>query len=579
MIAVLFVVLTVSVLSVAYLQLSLSRSREGRGAVDAKRAFYLAEAGLAESITGLRMGRSGNVGSPDAPASFAHGVYWVTAEEQQDNTVLLRSTGLVGSSRKSVAVVVDRTAESIPGLGVFADQDVVVGPGVLVDGYDSRVGTYDEQAYDPDLDRRWTGEAAAGQEQPSDQPADAPGGPAMGGGGAPLQATGLVAEPPPEEVVEWYEGRTLAELVDGAFAAGIDPGYLPASARVSSNADIAIHAAQTGTQTMVLADVTPGPDGTVLADEAAVLSGSTVPAQSLIVLPPLEVPLLEPRGDVTHAGPTPFVVPTGAGSYGTLRVSERGTLVLRGPLELVVEELVVDPSATLLVETGEGEVELFVTAYFGLEQGALVGEGSTRPDRFSLVVTAGPSDRDGDGRDDEPVTLAATGELHAMLYAPHARLVLPNGLELFGSIGGRQVELAAGARVHFDLAVRDVVSEALSFMRVRSWRLVATPDAPIVASRLDPFVFLRLQGVTPAASASAYVDRMIDVDFVCADGHTHQYQGPEHLFDPAHAATITSTAFSPAAPTGPLSPPLSDFENPGFAHASAGSSSPFVPAD
>jgi hypothetical protein len=562
MVAVLFVVMTVAVLSVAYLQLSLAKNREGRSAVDSKRSFYIAEAGLSESFTALKLGRSGNVGTAQEPARFAHGVYWVEATEQEDQTVLVRSTGLCGTGRTSLAVVVDRTAESIPGLGVFGDQDVVIGAGALVDGYDSRVGTYLEQEFDPDRDVRWK-ESALAEGDAGGKVEGMPGGDADG-------------NTPDEDVVEWYREKSLADIVVNVLDAGIDPAFLPNAGRVSTNGDVQIAAGPSGNPTMVLADIQPGPNGTVLADADAVLSGSTVPAREAITLPTVEIPTLTSRGDMTHSGGRPFIVPIGEGSYGTLHVTAGSTLVLKGPLDLVVDELIVDPGATLILNTDEGGIDLFVTGYFGLEPGSLMGEGSKRPDMASIIVTGEPEDRDGDGHDDQPVTLGAAGELHAMLYAPQAELVLHENLELFGSIAGGSVELEANAKVHFDVAVAAVVADALAFVRMRAWRFIPNPDAPIVNSPLDPVVYLKLNGLPSVPSADAWVDQILDITYACADGHRHRYQGPEHLFEPKHVVVGMSSTTAPVPPRIPLTPPVNDFTNPIYGHAEPGSTSPFV---
>ena len=69
-VAALIVVVLVATLSMIYVQMSLSKNKEQRGSVDAKRAFYMAEAGLAEGFNGLCLGKSGNVASAATPAEF-----------------------------------------------------------------------------------------------------------------------------------------------------------------------------------------------------------------------------------------------------------------------------------------------------------------------------------------------------------------------------------------------------------------------------------------------------------------------------------------------------------------------------
>lgn len=142
MIAALLVVFAVATLSMIHIQLDLAKAREQRAAVDTKRAFYLAEAGLAEAFNGIVSGKSGNVGTPDEPARFANGVFFTTAYEEGLGRVTLTSTGLCGAGRATLAIVIERTSNSVASMGFFGDQSVHVEANALVDSYDSRQGPY-----------------------------------------------------------------------------------------------------------------------------------------------------------------------------------------------------------------------------------------------------------------------------------------------------------------------------------------------------------------------------------------------------------------------------------------------------
>lgn len=137
----LLVVLLMAVLSMCYLQLSLTKDRESRAEVDAKRAFYQAEAGLAEGYLALASGGSGAVASESIPARLGNGVFWVTAEDHGDR-VTLKSTGLSGLGRASLSTTLQRSAASVASLGLFGEQNLALGSGALVDAYDSRVAPY-----------------------------------------------------------------------------------------------------------------------------------------------------------------------------------------------------------------------------------------------------------------------------------------------------------------------------------------------------------------------------------------------------------------------------------------------------
>lgn len=138
----LVVVVIVATLSMIFLQLSLAKNKEQRSSVDAKRAFYMAEAGLSEGFDGLCIGKSGNVASKDLPAEFGNGLFWVTATENGQGRVTLESTGLCGAGRATLSIVVERQPDTVAALGFFGDQGITVEPGALIDSYDSRAGLY-----------------------------------------------------------------------------------------------------------------------------------------------------------------------------------------------------------------------------------------------------------------------------------------------------------------------------------------------------------------------------------------------------------------------------------------------------
>jgi len=142
----LIVVVLVATLSMVYVQVSLAKNKEQRGSVDAKRAFYMAEAGLAEGFNGLCLGKSGNVASEDTPAEFGVGIFWTKATELGQGRVKLESTGLCGAGRAALAMTVERQPDSIGALGFFGDQAITVEGGALIDSYDSRSGPYTGQA-------------------------------------------------------------------------------------------------------------------------------------------------------------------------------------------------------------------------------------------------------------------------------------------------------------------------------------------------------------------------------------------------------------------------------------------------
>lgn len=134
--AALMVVTLMSMLSAALLQMTAQLSRQQVSSVDNIRAFYMAEAGLSESIYGLRSGFGGNVGSQEYPVAYGDGLFWVEATDQGAGRVLLESTGLVGVGRFALAATAEHK-DSVASRGLFAQDSLTVGAGSTIDSYSS----------------------------------------------------------------------------------------------------------------------------------------------------------------------------------------------------------------------------------------------------------------------------------------------------------------------------------------------------------------------------------------------------------------------------------------------------------
>lgn len=592
LIASLFVVIAVSVMSVAYLQLSLSKNREGRSAVDAKRAFYMAEAGLSESFTAIRMGRSGNVGTAEEPALFANGVYWVIAEEQEDETCLLTSTGLSGSGRSCLTVVVDKTESSVQSLGVFGDDDVTIGQGALVDSYDSRLGPYGDQGYDPGwYEARQQATTSTGSTggatpigggtieigwMPGSQVHGGAVGAGLGGpqvvmnGGGGAANAGTVSTTDDAANAD-YDLNEWADTVEDMQ----DVERLPRSSKISGNGDITIYGAPPGSRrTRVLGDLRPGPEGTVTTESGTLVSGSSTPAEERTLLPVPEVPDLPDQGDKTLG--RAFLLSDTEAAYGTFQAPAGTALILRGPLKLTFESLIIEAGAQIHIDTTAGPIEIYTTQYLGLEEGSQVVSISEEPSEAVFIVPASTwVDRDGDGVDDSPTVLEAQGQLHAVVFAPHSDVSIDSDLEYFGSLAARNVSIEANAKVHFDVALETVAGGPLSIPKLAAWRMIDLPDEPIVRQRVDPILWLKARGVTPPKSDQAYKDEWLEIQFICLDGHTHDYEGPRHLFRYRYVATtISETITTP--PAGRMDPPETDYMEPIYGHAEAENDTPFM---
>jgi hypothetical protein len=455
-VAALVVVTVVSVLSMAYLQLSMSKNREQRSSVDAKRAFYIAEAGLAEAYAGLVAGKSGNVGNGTIPARFANGAFWVESVDEGDGRRTLTSTGMCGTGRSALSIVVENVPEPVGALGVFGDQGLFVGEGVLIDGYDSRRGTYESQ-----------------------HPVGGAGGGGLlviGGGGLLGGGGGLVGS----------EG--------------------PAESRVGCNADIVLPGGVVATH--IDGDAQPGPGSSVLRGLGVTITGTTAPRTKAAELPALDVPSLPLAGDIDHSTVrTPLVLSPQESSFGALRVRAGATAVIVGPAKLVFGSLQLDPSATLTIDATNGRVDVYVSDYLNMAAGSTYSSTSHDPTGISLLIAANQSiDRDRDGIPEPPARIQSTGSFYGSVYAPAAALTFQSQLEVFGAVAAQQLTIGNGAKLHFDRALCAPQNGDGALPQMLCWRLVELPDVPLVQMRLDPLSVMEMNGITPAESKDAHYD-------------------------------------------------------------------------
>jgi hypothetical protein len=131
----------------ALARFSVAADREVGGKLDDRRAYYLAEAGAAEAMVALRGGASGAIASPDVPAFLAGGVLWVEATDLGDDQIQLVATAMAGAGRAAISAVVENESQDPLFRSVLNSREpLTMNSGVIVDSFDSELGTYASQA-------------------------------------------------------------------------------------------------------------------------------------------------------------------------------------------------------------------------------------------------------------------------------------------------------------------------------------------------------------------------------------------------------------------------------------------------
>ena len=138
----LLVVVLISGLTIAFLQIGVAFNREQSRRVDDERALFIAESGFQEAIHAMRMGGTGGIGTMAAPTRFGNGVMWVESSPAGVALTRLRSVGLCGSGRIAIEGIVFHYAPPLFTTALFSNESFQIESGVEIDSFDSSLGSY-----------------------------------------------------------------------------------------------------------------------------------------------------------------------------------------------------------------------------------------------------------------------------------------------------------------------------------------------------------------------------------------------------------------------------------------------------
>ena len=492
-------------------------------AIDNQLAFYLAEAGLAESFQAVRMGRSGQVGSETQPAMYGQGRLWVDVLELADGNVHLDSTGPMGDGRATLSFVLEPVELE---LGFFAHDDLMINGVILTDGWDSDLGSYADAAGelprvsigpdDPhhdnvDINVVWIGDWFYDYDYRE---------------GEYYYYVDRVARDP---IVWTADARAYFDAKAAKQGSVESPGGTTGAlgpttgegAMLGSNGDVHF-TLPTGEVAEIWGDVRPGPDGSVTGLDSVTIDGATGSRATQVELPVVTVPEVTMSAAVRHDDLLPMLIPQGESGHTRIEVAAGAELVIRGPATVVIGELVLEPGAHLELDTRAGEVALFVTDELDLQGGSTVATSGVEPDETTVQVSSTANDPL-----NPAVTLDATSQFYGTVYAPDTDVRIGSNFEIFGGVIARRLDISAGARLHFDSSG----GAGLNRPRIIGWRVIEVPAA--VKRRGDPF---RLLGVDPTnaavlADAHDLGNVTMDLDYIDLAGVERSYVGSEDLFN------------------------------------------------
>ena len=128
---------------------------------------------------------------------------------------------------------------------------------------------------------------------------------------------------------------------------------------------------------------------------------------------------------------------------------------------------------------------------------------------------------------------AASGSFFGSLYAPNARLALPQGFQLYGAVAAGILQLGEDAQVHFDVALRGGDPTASLEVEPLAWKVVEIPREIARDLGEDPFTALAVSKdeLKPPAQAYEQADYELDIEYVDDSGAERKFKGRESDFD------------------------------------------------
>ncbi len=525
LVAAVTVVATVGLLSAMTFQLNQSTWQRQLNENNKKRAFYLAESGVAESMAALTMGLGGNVASQAEPALFGEGFVFSEVLEDQHGMLHVDSYGVCDDARHHLAVVVSKLHLPLAREGFFGDEYVQIGPGTKI-----------ENAGDPGSgggsgDTLESGDDRAPGEDPPSQTQDTDR--LVTTADTDLEQAGLVRRHGENWGIAWKGGGDFQQNAWDApgihgekYASGVPLGQgddRPSSpadttAKLGSNGSIQIEPGVSH-PTWLDASVHPGPGHAVTPGVGVTITGATTPRTSTTVLPTLQVPDLMAGGDLVLAHGNTLQLNQPYTEYGEISLEPTSVLTVTGPAQVVCTSLTLANAAALVVDSSGGPVEIHVRDSFHMDSVAEV-QSPTADATGLLIYVHGQDALSGVS---EKVSLQGTGTFHGLLYAPLANLELPSSMTFVGSVIGRTLTVQAGSNLIFDPALLNESYSAVE-LEVVSWKIGEVPPA-LNRNNYDPDRGYRSAGRTPPLLSDSWQKTEQILHYTDVDGDDYIYRG------------------------------------------------------
>lgn len=139
-------VMAMAALSFSLRAISSSSASEQRGAEEILSSRYVCEAAISAAVLDLSMGGTGTFGSQGAPVQYGDATYRVATQALPNDVYQVSATGVGERAGTRIELTLVETTDVLRGWAAFGEEGVTIDDDVIVDSYDSTLGTYAAQA-------------------------------------------------------------------------------------------------------------------------------------------------------------------------------------------------------------------------------------------------------------------------------------------------------------------------------------------------------------------------------------------------------------------------------------------------
>jgi hypothetical protein len=153
-----------------------------------------------------------------------------------------------------------------------------------------------------------------------------------------------------------------------------------------------------------------------------------------------------------------------------MRVNPNNQLTIVGPASIVVTNLELRNGARIVVDATLGPVEFYVIDDFIMNSNSAIYSTQHHPLDIRLNLLS-----DNVINPDVTVQLdvlefESNTNLHGIVYAPNAEVVIDSNFQLYGSLVARRIDLDSNVGIHFDEALLTAAATGMQAYETVCWR-------------------------------------------------------------------------------------------------------------